>query len=32
MPFPFSVFLFNWVIWQASMDRAFTFNPVETVR
>jgi hypothetical protein len=32
MPFPFSVFLFNWVIWQTSMDRAFTFNPVETVR
>jgi hypothetical protein len=29
MPFPLSVFLFSYVIWQASIERAFTFNPVE---
>jgi hypothetical protein len=29
MPFPLSVFLFSFVIWQASIERAFTFNPVE---
>jgi hypothetical protein len=29
MPFPFSIFLFNYVIWQASIERAFAFNPVE---
>lgn len=29
MPFPFSVFLFSYVIWHASIERAFTFNPVE---
>ena len=27
MPFPFSIFLFSYVIWQASIDRAFSFNP-----
>jgi hypothetical protein len=27
MPFPFSVFLFSYVIWQASIERTFTFNP-----
>jgi hypothetical protein len=29
MPFPFSIFLFSYVIWQASIDRAFQFNPAE---
>jgi hypothetical protein len=29
MPFPFSIFLFNYVIWQASIERAFRFTPVE---
>ncbi|MBP1297093.1 UNVERIFIED_ORG: hypothetical protein M2193_000161 [Bradyrhizobium japonicum] len=29
MPFPLSIFLFSYVIWQASIERAFTFNPVE---
>jgi len=29
MPFPFSVFLFSYVIWQASIERAFQFTPVE---
>ncbi len=29
MPFPFSLFLFNYVIWKTSIERAFTFNPVE---
>lgn len=29
MPFPLSVFLFSYVIWQASIERAFAFNPVE---
>ena len=29
MPFPFSIFMFSFAIWQASIERAFTFNPVE---
>jgi hypothetical protein len=29
MPFPFSVFLFSYVIWQASIERAFQLNPFE---
>jgi len=29
MPFPFSVFLFSYVIWQASIERAFDMNPFE---
>ncbi|BAR61952.1 hypothetical protein ACVJ6Q_003656 [Bradyrhizobium elkanii] len=29
MPFPFSVFLFSYVIWQASIERAFLYTPVE---
>ena len=29
MPFPFSVFLFNYVIWQASLEWAFRSTPVE---
>jgi hypothetical protein len=31
MPFPFSIFLFNYVVWQASIERAFTFNPFEVI-
>ncbi|MHC2249995.1 hypothetical protein ACVJH7_009302 [Bradyrhizobium elkanii] len=27
MPFPLSVFLFSYVIWQASIEQAFTLNP-----
>lgn len=30
MPFPFSVFLFSYVIWQTSIERAFRFTPTET--
>ncbi len=29
MPFPFSVFLFSYVIWQAQLEGAFTYNPFE---
>lgn len=29
MPFPLSIFLFSYATWQASIERAFTFNPIE---
>lgn len=29
MPFPISIFMFSSAIWQASIERAFTFNPFE---
>ncbi len=29
MPFPLSIFLFSYVIWQTSIERAFTFNLAE---
>jgi hypothetical protein len=29
MPFPFSIWLFSYVIWQASIERAFDLNPFE---
>jgi hypothetical protein len=29
MPFTHSIFMFSFAIWQASIERAFTFNPVE---
>jgi hypothetical protein len=29
MPFPLSLFMFSYAIWQASIERAFTYNPVE---
>lgn len=29
MPFPMAIFIFSYAIWQASIERAFTFNPVE---
>jgi hypothetical protein len=31
MPFPFSIFMFSYVIWQASIERAFTLNPVGVI-
>ncbi|SHH05513.1 hypothetical protein SAMN05443248_3518 [Bradyrhizobium erythrophlei] len=27
MPFPFSIFLFSYVIWQASIEQAFALTP-----
>lgn len=32
MPFPLSIFLFSYVIWQTSLDRAFRFSPTEVKR
>ncbi len=32
MPFPLSVFLFSYAIWQASIEQAFALNPVEIRR
>lgn len=29
MPFPLSVFMFSYAIWQVSIERAFTLNPFE---
>jgi hypothetical protein len=29
MPFPFSVLMFSYAIWQASIERAFELNPFE---
>jgi hypothetical protein len=29
MPFPFSIFMFSYAIWQASIERAFELNPFE---
>lgn len=29
MPFPFSIFLFSYVIWQSAIEQAFAFTPVE---
>jgi hypothetical protein len=28
MPFPFCFLIFSYAIWQASIERAFDFNPV----
>lgn len=29
MPFPFSILMFSYAIWQASVERAFQMNPFE---
>jgi hypothetical protein len=29
MPFPFSIFICSYAIWQASIERAFELNPFE---
>lgn len=31
MPFPLSIFMFSYAVWQASIERAFTFNPFEVI-
>jgi hypothetical protein len=32
MPFPISIFMFSYAIWQASIERAFAFNPIITIK
>ena len=27
MQFPFAIWLFSYVVWQASIEQAFTLNP-----